>query len=186
MYHLLCRAVELKVATMKRRLNILALAGLLAAAAPAWAQAPAIPTSPNDPASKSLGWVETPPGSQTANPASTAGEPGTAPGSQRANPASATTEAGTTSGSQPASPAFPAAEVGAVPGLQKINPASGITQRAAAPRPKQPQQRVREEREVPRDRFRSAKPGDNMANQLNRQELGTLSTGTAAPSSARR
>lgn len=171
---------------MKRHLNTLALAGLLAAAAPAWAQAPVTPTSPNDPASKSLGWVEAAPGSQAANPASAAAEPGPAPGSGLVNPPPAATQTVVAPTSQPANPPPPTPEARPAAGSQKTNPASETTEKISAPRPKQAQQRAREEHETPRDRGRSTKASDNMANQLNRQELGSISAGTPAPAAARR
>ena len=45
--------------------STLAVAAVLAIAAPGWAQSPTVPSSPDDPSSKSLGWVETAPTSQT-------------------------------------------------------------------------------------------------------------------------
>ncbi len=72
---------------MKCSLNVSALAVLIAVAVPAWAQAPITPISPSDPASKSLGWIEAAPGSQTANPAPATTGTGGAPVSQMTNPA---------------------------------------------------------------------------------------------------
>ncbi len=169
---------------MKCSLNVSALAVLIAVAVPAWAQAPITPISPSDPASKSLGWIEAAPGSQTANPAPATTGTGGAPVSQMTNPAPVASEAGPAPGLQPANPTPLTAEAGAAPGSKKTNPASGMTRRAATPRPKQSQQHASEAREVRRDHARRA--SDNMANQLNRQQLSNLSAGSAVPAGARR
>ena len=189
-----------KVATMKRVEYGLALAVVLALAAPAWAQAPVVPTSPNDPASKTLGWIEAAPGSPPASPAPAAVE--AQPKSLPASPPPATTGAEAAPKSPPASraPATTGAEAVPVsplpsaapatsatepsPPSQATSPAAGGAQKTATSRPKQPPKPTPEpSRESERTRHRSA--SDNMANQLNRQELGNISTARPATSSAR-
>ena len=153
---------------MKRLFNALALNAAFAIAAPVWAQAPMPPSSPNDPASKTLGWVEAAPGSQTAASAS----PAPAPGAQKPTAES------------PAAAPGPEATTAGLPGA---NPApSGVYQKPAAPRRAQQQKHARETRHERHDTARRPQPGDHMANQLNNQELRSLSAGGAAPAATRR
>jgi hypothetical protein len=169
----------------------------LAAAGSAWAQAPKTPTSPDDPLSKSLGWVEAPPGSQATAPAS----PATAPAPQAAVPApqapvpdpdpraSAALSQAAPPPREPAPPApppvasapqAPAPSATAAPPGRTAAATAAVPQKAPPARAKQPQRHVREEAPAPATRSRFESTRDHMANQLNRQQLGNMSAGTAA------
>ena len=73
---------------MKRVFDgLLFAAAALMVIAPAWAQAPMPPSSPDDPLSRIHGWVEPAPGSQAAKPAPAPEAAKPAPGPQAAKPA---------------------------------------------------------------------------------------------------
>jgi hypothetical protein len=61
-----------------------------------------------------------------------------------------------------------------------------MTEKSAPSRAKPPQKHARETPPEQRNADRRAQPTDHMANQLNRQELGTLSAGGATASAPRR
>jgi hypothetical protein len=174
---------------MKRIFHAIALAAALALAGRAWAQAPRIPTSPDDPASKSLGWVEAAPASQAAAPGAQAIAPASEPVAPASQPAAPSVQT-TAPASPPASPSVQAAAPASqpdAPAAQPVAPApSRTTEKAAPSRAKPPQKHARETAPELRNADRRAQPTDRVANQLNRQELGTLSAGGATASAPRR
>jgi hypothetical protein len=174
--------VSRRFEAMRRLRQATMFVAALAAAAPAWAQVPKTPTSPDDPLSKTLGWVEAAPGSQAAAPES-------------ASPAISTPQAAVAMPSvagpspQAAAPVTqPLAPAPQAPASMESVAPPGRTAAAAPPKaapaqPRQPKQ-VREERRASRSRPRGDSARDHIANQLNHQELGSGSPGPAASPTA--